>query len=395
MRGKNRIDFVVLVTIFISIFPVFILAQQQKVRITQDTAAVRAKPDIESQVIIMKEKGEELEYLDKINEWYKVSVFLEDKGVGTIGYIHSSLVSVEEKKSSIREKKEERISKKDKLEQEKPAVYFEKSRKRTWVGLKFIGGASYILAEDINEGTKGFDSIWRHEFSFPGAGIEGELTPFHIIYDFEGDIIFYIFPNIGLGFGSGYIFGHQNNEMRLTLPSGEGPWVIKPEVRAVPIRAGLYFLIPIGKGSHFTLDAGAGWYLVDYSWYWRGENASGYWMEMDQEASAQNIGYHAGLGFEIELGSHFAFLIEGRARYAEISGFEGTFKYEDRDGDSDTEEGKLYYWREPVFAEKFTFVFISESETPSFTGLSSAEYVRDAVVDLSGFSIQAGLKIKF
>jgi hypothetical protein len=276
-----------------------------------------------------------------------------------------------------------------------PDIGFKRSKKRTWVGLKLRGGASYILADDINEGTQGFDSIWKHEFSYPGAGIEGELNPFHIVYDFEGNIVFYVFPNVGIGFGSGYLFGNQNNEMLLTLPTGEGPWVIKSELKVIPIKAGLYFLIPLGGGSYFTLDAGAGWYNVNYNWYWRGEDGSGYWAEMNQEASAQDIGYHAGLGFEIGLGPHFAFLIEGRARYAEICGFEGTLEYKDSDGDSDLDEGKLYYWRETVFSEKFTFVFINETDEPSFTGLSSAEYAREAFVDLTGFSLQAGLKIRF
>jgi hypothetical protein len=189
--------------------------------------------------------------------------------------------------------------------------------------------------------------------------------------------------------------GNQKNELRLTLPSGEGPWIVKPELEIIPIKAGLYFLIPLGGRSYFTLDAGAGWYLVDYHWYWKGEDGSGYWAEMNQEASAQDIGYHAGLGFEIGLGPHIAFLLEGRARFAEIDGFEGTLEYKDSFGDSDLDEGKLYYWREKIFSEKFTFVLINESDSPSFTGLSTAEFVREAVVDLTGVSLQAGFKIKF
>jgi len=118
-------------------------------------------------------------------------------------------------------------------------------------------------------------------------------------------------------------------------------------------------------------------------------------MELDQEAEASGVGYHAGLGFEISLAPHLGFFLEGRARYAEISGFEGTLRYKDSDGGLDIDEGKLYYWKEEVFGNKYTFVFISESDTPSFTGLSSPESVREAVIDLTGVTLLAGFKIRF
>lgn len=395
MKGRYQNNIVIFIIVYFFIFPILIHAAQQKIKITAENAAVRAKPDIESQVIKLMNRGDVLELKGKTNEWFQVSIFLEDKGIEVLGYIHPSLVSEMEELSIEQEGIEKRVPEEKRGEVYSPEISFKKAQKRTWVGLKFKGGASYILADDINEGTQGFDSIWKNELSYPGAGIEGELTPFHIVYDFEADIIFYVFPNVGIGLGSGYLFGNQNNEMRLTLPSGEGPWVIRPELKVVPLKAGLYFLIPIGGESYFTLDAGAGWYNVNYNWYWRGENGSGYWAEMNQEASARDIGYHAGLGFEIGLGSHFAFLIEGRARYVEISGFEGTLEYKDSSGDSDLVKGKLYYWKEWIFTEKYTFVFISETDTPSFTGLTTAEHVREAVVDLTGFSLQAGFKIKF
>lgn len=385
----------VFVITLISVFLGMIQADEQKITITADKAAVRAEPDIESPMIKLVSRGEVLESVDRINEWHKVSVFLEDKEIDAWGYIHSSLVTVLEDLSIKTKDTKEEALQENKVSASRHDMDLKIAKKRTWLGFKLKGGASYILAGDINEGTEDFNRLWRNEFSYPGAGIEGKLTSFHIVYDFEGDLIFYIFPNIGIGFGSGYMMGNQRNEMLLTLPTGEGPWVIRPELKVIPIKAGLYFLIPLGGGSYFTLDAGAGWYSVDYNWSWKGEDGSGYWAEINQEASAQDIGYHAGLGFEIGLGPHFALLLEGRARYAEISGFEGTLEYKDSFGGSDLDQGKLYYWREPVFSKKYTFVFIHESETPSFTGLSPAEFVREAVVDLTGFSLQAGLKIKF
>ncbi len=394
MKRENQIRLLVLFVIYFTVFPGLVHTAQDKLRVTAETAAVRVNPDIESQIITLMMKGEVLDSIDKTDGWFKVSVLLKEQNIRVDGYIHSSFVTALKLDSQKKEPEEKRILKETPTEEYSTHIDFRESRKRTWVGLKLKGGASYVLAGDINEGTEGFDNVWRDEFTYAGGEIQGKLTPFHIIYDFEGDFIFYILPNVGIGFGSGYLYGSQNNDMLLTFPDGEGSWVIKPELKVIPIKAGLYFLIPIGRNSCFSLDAGAGLYSVDYSWYWKGEY-DGYWMEIQQQAAAKNVGYHAGLGFEIGWGSYFAFLVEGRARYAEISGFEGTLEYKDSYGDSDIDEGKLYYWKEQIFGNKYTFVFISESEAPSFTGLSSAELVREAVVDLSGFSLQAGFKLKF
>jgi hypothetical protein len=394
MEGKHKRKISVICAVLICVFSGLIHAEPIKIKVTAETAAVRVNPDIESQIVILLSRGQVLDSDGKTDGWYRVSVFLKDKGLDVEGYIHSSLVTrvtdASPEKSLIA--KEQPVEKKQ--VREINSIDFSDSGKRRWLELKLGGGASYILANDINEGNEGFDQIWRDELTSAGGEIQGEPAPFHIAYEFEGNIILYIFPNIGIGFGSGYIYGSQENDMLLTFSGSEETWITKPEIKTVPITAGLYFLIPLGGGSYFTLDAGAGLYKVDYSWYWKG-GYHGYWMELDQDAEASGIGYHAGLGFEIKLAPHLGFFLEGRARYAEISGFEGTLRYKDSNGGSDIDEGKLYYWEEEVFGNKYTFVFVSEGDTPSFTGLGSTESVREAVVDLTGVTLQAGLKIRF
>jgi len=394
MKGRNQRKISILCAAFICILSGWVQAEQMKIKVTADTAAVRTKPDIESQIVTLLDKGKILDADEKADGWYRVSVVLEDRGIEVKGYIHSSLVTEMTDTPTEPSLIEKEQTAEYKTSPKTNDIDFSGSR-RSWLELKLGGRASYILAEDVNKGNEGFDQIWRDEFTHAGGEIQGEMTPFHIAYEFEGDIIFYIFPNVGIGFGSGYIYGSQKNEMLLTFSGSEETWITKPEIKTVPITASLYFLIPLGGGSYFTLDAGAGWYNVDYSWYWKG-GYDGYWMELDQEAEASGVGYHAGLGFEISLAPHLGFFLEGRARYAEISGFEGTLRYEDSDGGLDIDEGKLYYWEEEVFGNKYTFVFVSESDTPSFTGLvGSIESVREAVIDLTGISLQAGLKIRF
>ncbi|MBD3415135.1 MAG: SH3 domain-containing protein [Candidatus Aminicenantes bacterium] len=395
MMMANKANSIVFAVILFLFWVSLIHAGQEILEVNADTAAVRKSPDIESPILVLISQGEKLAYRGKENSWYRISVYLEEKGEAVEGYIHSSFVKVLVAAPNQQESREKRAPDEIQAIMSLENMEFQKSRKRTWVGIKFKCGAGYIRADDINEGTEGFNQLWTDFGVIGGGEVKGELTPFHIVYDFEGDIVFYILPYMGIGFGSGYIYGNQKNEMLLTFPGTEGSWVIEPEIRAIPLRAGLYFRIPLGGHSYFTLDGGAGWYMVDYFWNWRGEGGAGFWMEMNQETSAQDMGYHGGMGFEIGLGPHFAFLLEGRVRYAKISGFEGSLQYRDSFGSSDEDEGILYYWKEKIIFNQYTFVFVSESDTPSYTGLGTPESLREAVVDLTGVYIQAGFKINF
>ena len=251
MKGRSQRKISILCAAFICIISGWIQAEQMKIKVTADTAAMRTKPDIESQIVTLLEKGKTLDADEKTDEWYRVSVVLEDRGIEVKGYIHSSLVTEITDISTEPSLIEKEQTAEYKISPKTDDIDFSVSRRR-WLALKLGGRASYVLAEDINAGNEGFDQIWRDEFTHAGGEIQGEMTPFHIAYEFGGDIIFYIFPNIGIGFGSGYISGTQKNEMLLSFSGNEEIWTIKPEINAIPITASLYFLIPLGRGSFIT-----------------------------------------------------------------------------------------------------------------------------------------------
>jgi len=256
--------------------------------------------------------------------------------------------------------------------------------------LRLWGGVNYLLAKDINDGNTGWNDYVKAFAEVFGWSALGETKPIRMGYDFGGDLIVNLTPRIGLGFGAGYLQGAKESIITFTQGTDKMTMTSKPNIRAVPLRAGLFLNLPMGERARLNLNGGAGYYISKYSHEWKNEGTSSgstVYNKITQEATASGIGFHGGFGLEFDLASNLAFFIEGQARYAKIGGFEGTYKE-----DSEQEEGKLYYF-ELMFDTDYHFkqVFVRETEPSD----SEVINVREARVDFSGFCAVAGLKIKF
>ena len=258
-------------------------------------------------------------------------------------------------------------------------------------GVKLSSGMSYILVGDVNEGVKGVIDYLRNLSTLYGNSVEGEAKPIHLGFDFEGDIIINLTPRVGIGFGVGYIQGAKTSESMVHFLEGqpEASFAFKSKISAIPIRVGVFYTLPVSEMVNVVFNAGAGMYLANYSYNFRpGRGWSG--NSITHTTSAKGFGFHGGVGFEFNLASNIAFVLEGQGRYAKIGGFEGTAKY---DGSSlpYTEEGALYYWEQMTIIGKYPRVSVQENK-PSGPDVSN---VRDARVDFTGFTFLAGIKINF
>jgi len=251
------------------------------------------------------------------------------------------------------------------------------------IELRLLAGMNYLSGGDINKG----DNPWIGLFAM--AGYSMETKPVHLGFDFGGDIIINLTPKIGIGFGVGYIQGAKTSE--LTVSNGEeGTFTNKPKISAVPIKLGLFFNIPLSEVMNVVFNVGGGLYLAKYSCNFRVEENGG-WAELNQETNASGLGFHGGIGLEFNLAPNIAFVIEGQGRYAKFGGFEGTCESSGDIEDSGKFEGTLYYyeWRED--GKIYPTVFVSSQRPPG----SVFSNVREAKVDFSGFTLMAGIKIKF
>jgi len=261
------------------------------------------------------------------------------------------------------------------------------------VGLKFYGGYGYLLGGEGNEGNKGYLDAWAAEaHTYGGYSISGGYKPFHYGLDAGGDLIIYFTPNIGLGFGGGYLQSSGSSSIDLTKPGDSANLSTKPKVSAIPIRASLYISLPMGTSANLVLQGGAGYYLAKYEDIFRLEEGPD-WVQFDHKADGKGIGFHGGLGFELNFGPNFGLILEGLARYAVISGFEGSYAISIATlGTIFTESGKLYFSKatDPALG---TFSLIQVRATaPSGPGVSD---VHEAKIDFSGFAARAGFIFRF
>jgi hypothetical protein len=260
------------------------------------------------------------------------------------------------------------------------------------VGLKFYGGYGYLLGGEGNDGSKGYLDFWAAQAHVYGGYLaSGEYKPFHYGLDAGGDLIIYFTPNIGLGFGGGYLQSSSSSTIDLTQPGGSASISTKPQVSAIPIRASLYISLPMGTSANLVLQGGAGYYLAKYEDIFRIEEGPD-WVQYDYKADGKGIGFHGGLGFELNIGPNIGLFLEGLARYAVIGGFEGTFDESIISGTVLSESGKLYFFKESDPALGTFSIILVNDTAPSGAGISD---VHEAKIDFSGFAARAGFVFRF
>jgi len=265
------------------------------------------------------------------------------------------------------------------------------SSKKINFAVKLSGGMNYLALGDPNKGVKGWHNGWKDwNTSWGASSVEGEAKPIHLCFDFEGDFIVNITSQIGIGVGAGYIQRTRTSEVTVRWP--ERPEINgaqKLKISAIPIRLGVFYTLSMNEMINIVFNAGAGLYLAKYSYNKRpvgtGEPI------INQTANASGFGFHTGVGFEFNLASNIAFVIEAQARYAKIGGFEGTIKYYYGFPPEYTEEGKLYYYEFKGPTDWYPHIIVSE-EKPIGDWIKN---VREARVDFSGFALRAGIKINF
>lgn len=262
------------------------------------------------------------------------------------------------------------------------------------LSLKLYGGYSHVLAGDINDGSAFyFDLI--EAYAAEGFGtVTGSYKPLHGGYNFGADLIYQISPALGIGLGVGYM--RSSSDSLATFTEGENSVDITAggTMTAMPIRLGLFLTVPVGQKLDLIANAGAAYYLgLKLDAYQGLEFDVDDWMRMTLEGSERSgadIGFHGSLGFEYELSPKIGFFVEAVGRYAKFKNFEMvTGISEFAGGAPDTTEGRLYVADEDFGDyEISTFVLVEEGDIPD------PEW-REPKIDLSGFSLQAGFRIRF
>ncbi len=242
------------------------------------------------------------------------------------------------------------------------------------LGFRFYGGLQSMAGGDLNTGMAGLSKYYELQADLAGMSLEGEYQNLGWGFHAGGDLLISFAPWIGLELGGGYSQASKETVIAYEGPPDEGRWTVKPAASAIPIRAGLFFLVPLGPGLSLSAHGGAAYYLATVETLFRVESdAVGQWRQETQKATAEGIGFYGGLGLEIRISPGIFFLVEAQGRLASFDGFEGDLDFSTSDGSTDTRSGTLYHFEvalPPGLSESSLSWLYVYDEAPSGYGLS-------------------------
>jgi len=264
------------------------------------------------------------------------------------------------------------------------------------LALRLFGGYSQVEAGDMNEGLDGYFEIFEL-YQAEGYGtVTGGYTPLRSGYNFGADLVFQLTRHVGIGIGAGRLRFSESS--RITWSYGSDiDFSSTPTLSAIPIRLALFLTIPLGRRLNLTIDAGAAAYAaLKLEARQRLESSDGHWLEASLNASRNapfdNLGFQGSLGFEFMILPNTGFFVEALGRYARFENFaKATESLRNNEGDSETNEGRLYLETHTFYGKSYSQFRVAG--TPPVSDPPHLVY-REPKIDLSGFSLQAGLRIR-
>ncbi|OGD19842.1 MAG: hypothetical protein A2W03_08105 [Candidatus Aminicenantes bacterium RBG_16_63_16] len=209
-------------------------------------------------------------------------------------------------------------------------------------------------------------------------------------YGFEGELMFAFSRRLGLGLSGGYAYGSLPEKDVATTIVWDGVTYnhTKPaKVSAYPVIASGYLLFPVGSKLNFYLRAGAGFLYAKFVGRegLKKEEETKFFYSLFETASARRPAYVGGLGLSYNFDAAFGFFAEASLRSAKATGFTGE--------DNLQQPGRLYSYEEYIpdlgfWQPKIHVLAVAP-------GGGNFREVREASVDLGGYSARLGLVLKF
>ena len=274
--------------------------------------------------------------------------------------------------------------------------------------LKFTAGwGSRIPIGDVNDSLKSFNEnkVFQFHRQRETGRVVGEIkTLDDQISHWEAELRFDLTRRISLGIATSAPI-HKRNESSVTytILGWAGPqimtWTFRPEIKvSYPIRLSAYYTLPIIRRLSISVGAGAGIYPAEIFLPIKYEEippSGGYYSGLSSSDAkrALALGFHGNVVLEYFFADRLAFVAEFQQRSIRIRGFKGTYSAKDGYVDIKT-RGTLYYFSmwNPLIAARHNNLEVWErigdySDT-------DVHNPREAVLDLNGYSIRLGLRIK-
>lgn len=181
------------------------------------------------------------------------------------------------------------------------------------------------------------------------------------------------------------------------------------EVRmSAPLMASLYKTFSILPRTKVALTAGIGFYRARLAqtqlWNFRLPTDATDLTSFYFDVSGRRTGFHGGVAIEYDFNNRFSILAEGLWRSAKIEHLTGSRSVREQAWDSmgnllfsvgDSEEGPLYHYigEDLLTGELHEWLLVNDFPPPWY-GPAFPRDIREAFLDLSGFTFKIGLRIK-
>jgi len=275
-------------------------------------------------------------------------------------------------------------------------------------------GFGSIGVGDMNTTLKSINSMFDWVRSYHPEMCVGEITEIPASYvDWEVELQWAIGSGFIIGVAvSGPLHFHDRSFLTYTIVGYAGTqtenrtYDSKINV-SMPIKLNLYRSFSIHPKLNLSINGGLGYYQARLMQSFTNEMRlplDSHVIEIiDFDVSGRRIGAHCGAGLEYKFNDRFFLLVEGQFNFSRVKHFSGTSSSSRRVFDEQGNfygsydgsfEGILYHYIGEDFSVGLAREKLLVSEFPLEIGVDLPYDIREAFLDLRGFALRFGLKIR-
>ena len=308
----------------IVLLPELSFAEEFELQVIVQKANVRAKPDINSEIVTQVSLGTMLKSDLLEGNWYRVLLPPDETEMVKRAFINNSVVEVIVKTQPA--VKKEQIEKAEAKVEEKPALPPKKmaDESRTGqaqqllprpeksagmgYGLRLYGAYDFFLGQNsINDGWQGYNDLLNDGAPLlMEVSLEGELGILKSGNNMGGEFFLNINPYLGFGLGAGYIYAYKEGAVTGTnmMFESEAVETFAQKISVPYVTLTVYGGLPLGQRMRMVPYIGGGLYYGALTLEYKNtldDPLFLYEAYYDETWTAHStaFGFHGGLNLEI------------------------------------------------------------------------------------------------
>jgi len=268
----------------------------------------------------------------------------------------------------------------------KIALSEEKENFKQKLSINLTSGYCSMNVGDINSYLRSFDNFLSETTDYEGGKIQTLHYFPEVGLEMRLDLSSRFAVDVGMGFMS------EKKESGFDFTENVPPYIfyrhyyIEQEIKVLPLILKSHYSVLSSSRVHLFLNFGLAYYFSKYSLIIY-ESLPIMPSPVVYSIKSRGPGLTGGIGLEYNLASFLVLMIEAQGRYSKLRKLEG-YTY----GSGEDQEGILYIGEKysPQY-DRYRPYLITSPSRPSGEEFRN---IREAVLDLSGFSIKFGIRIR-